>query len=124
MAIGRYSRALSGRVARLSLLECRVVGCANSRFLMYDLLGAVISVPLVVSLGYLFGNQIEHILHYIGGIQRALLDNRRFVCSDMADTVVGDVQASPGRQSTPAGSGLKRLIASRRAGAQFPRATV
>ena len=40
---------------------------------MYDLLGAVISVPLVVSLGYLFGSQIEQILHYIGGIQRALL---------------------------------------------------
>jgi membrane protein DedA with SNARE-associated domain len=44
-----------------------------SRFLMYDLLGAVISVPLMVSLGYLFGTQIEQILHYIGGIQRALL---------------------------------------------------
>jgi membrane protein DedA with SNARE-associated domain len=33
----------------------------------------VISVPLVVSLGYLFGGEIEEILHYLGGIQRALL---------------------------------------------------
>ncbi|HZY59792.1 MAG TPA: hypothetical protein VFE56_08520, partial [Candidatus Binataceae bacterium] len=54
-------------------LSAGSLGVPISRFLMYDLLGAVISVPLVVSLGYLFGSEIEAILHYIGGIQKALL---------------------------------------------------
>ena len=67
-----YARFLAGLRA-LVYLSAGSLGVPISRFLMYDLLGAVISVPLVVSLGYLFGNQIEQILHYIGGIQRALL---------------------------------------------------
>ena len=33
-------------------------------------LGAVISVPIVVTLGYLFGGQIEVVLGYIGGVEK------------------------------------------------------
>jgi membrane protein DedA with SNARE-associated domain len=67
-----YGRFLAGLRA-LVYLSAGSLGVPVSRFLMYDLLGAVISVPLVVSLGYLFGGEIERILHYLGGIQRALL---------------------------------------------------
>ena len=93
-----YARFLAGLRA-LVYLEAGSLGVPISRFLMYDLLGAVISVPLVVSLGYLFGNQIEQVLHYIGGF-RALLIYRRFVCSDMADTVVGDASIAPAQPNT------------------------
>jgi len=67
-----YGRFLAGLRA-LVYLSAGSLGVPVSRFLMYDLLGAVISVPLVVSLGYLFGGEIERILRYLGGIQRALL---------------------------------------------------
>lgn len=67
-----YARFLAGLRA-LVYLSAGSLGVPISRFLMYDLLGAVISVPLVVSLGYLFGSQIEQILHFIGGLQRAVL---------------------------------------------------
>jgi membrane protein DedA with SNARE-associated domain len=42
------------------------------RFLAYDLLGAIISVPVVVSIGYLFGGQLEVVIHYLGGFERLL----------------------------------------------------
>lgn len=67
-----YGRFLAGLRA-LVYLSAGSLGVPISRFLMYDLLGALISVPLVVSLGYLFGPEIERILHYLGGIQKALL---------------------------------------------------
>lgn len=67
-----YARFLAGLRA-VVYLSAGSLGVPISRFLMYDLLGALISVPLVVSLGYLFGSEIERILHYIGGIQKALL---------------------------------------------------
>jgi membrane protein DedA with SNARE-associated domain len=67
-----YGRFLAGLRA-LVYLSAGSLGVPISRFLMYDLLGALISVPLVVSLGYIFGGEIERILHYLGGIQRALL---------------------------------------------------
>jgi membrane protein DedA with SNARE-associated domain len=67
-----YGRFLAGLRA-LVYLSAGSLGVPVSRFLMYDLLGALISVPLVVSLGYLFGGEIESILRYLGGIQRALL---------------------------------------------------
>lgn len=67
-----YGRFLAGLRA-LVYLSAGSLGVPTSRFLMYDLLGALISVPLVVSLGYIFGGEIERILHYLGGIQRALL---------------------------------------------------
>ena len=42
-------------------------------FLLYDLLGALISVPIVVTLGYIFGKQIEMIVRYVGGFERLIL---------------------------------------------------
>ena len=29
-------------------------------------------MPIVVTLGYVFGEQLEHIIHYIGGFQKVL----------------------------------------------------
>ncbi len=67
-----YGRFLAGLRA-LVYLSAGSLGVPTSRFLIYDMLGAAISVPLVVSLGYLFGAEIERLLYYLGGIQRALL---------------------------------------------------
>ena len=67
-----YGRFLAGLRA-LIYLSAGSLGVPISRFLIYDLLGAAISVPLVVSLGYMFGGEIEQLLHYLGGIQRAVL---------------------------------------------------
>jgi membrane protein DedA with SNARE-associated domain len=67
-----YGRFLAGLRA-LVYLSAGSLGVPVSRFLMYDLLGAAISVPLVVSLGYLFGGEIERMLRYLGGVQRVLL---------------------------------------------------
>ncbi len=67
-----YGRFLAGLRA-VVYLSAGSLGVPTSRFLMYDLLGAAISVPLVVSIGYLFGGEIEKVLYYLGGIQRALL---------------------------------------------------
>jgi membrane protein DedA with SNARE-associated domain len=67
-----YGRFLAGLRA-LVYLSAGSLGVPISRFLAYDLLGAAISVPLVVSLGFMFGGDIERILNYLGGIQRAVL---------------------------------------------------
>jgi len=42
-------------------------------FLLYDLLGALISVPIVVTLGYIFGKQLEMLVRYIGGFERLIV---------------------------------------------------
>ncbi len=42
-------------------------------FLLYDLLGALISVPIVVTLGYIFGKQIELAVRYVGGFERLIV---------------------------------------------------
>jgi membrane protein DedA with SNARE-associated domain len=67
-----YGRFLAGLRA-LVYLSAGSLGVPITRFLFYDIMGAVISVPLVVSLGYYFGGEIEKILHYLGGIQHAIL---------------------------------------------------
>jgi membrane protein DedA with SNARE-associated domain len=36
------------------------------RFFFYDLAGAAISVPVVVTLGYVFGDQLEQVFRFIG----------------------------------------------------------
>jgi membrane protein DedA with SNARE-associated domain len=43
------------------------------RFLVYDALGALISVPIAVSIGYFFGDQIESAIGYLGGFDRLIL---------------------------------------------------
>ena len=66
-----YARFLAGLRA-LIYLTAGSFGVTPLRFLAYDLLGAIISVPIVVSIGYLFGAQLEVIVHYIGGFEHLL----------------------------------------------------
>ncbi len=66
-----YARFLAGFRA-LIYLSAGSFGVTPVRFLIYDLLGAVISVPIVVSIGYLFGGQIEVAIHYLGGFERLI----------------------------------------------------
>ncbi len=66
-----YARFLAGLRA-LIYLTAGSFGVSPGRFLIYDFLGAVISVPVVVSLGYLFGGQLEAVIRYVGGIERAV----------------------------------------------------
>jgi len=66
-----YGRFLAGLRA-LIYLSAGTLGVPPSRFFFYDVLGAVISVPIVVSLGYLFGHEIEVVLRYIGGAERVV----------------------------------------------------
>lgn len=64
-----YARFLAG-VRALIYLTAGSLGFSAGRFVLYDLLGAVISVPIVVSLGYLFGSQIEELFRYLGGFEQ------------------------------------------------------
>lgn len=67
-----YARFLAGLRA-LIYLSAGSLGVPPLRFLFYDLLGALLSVPVVVSLGYLFGNELEVAIGLVGGFERALL---------------------------------------------------
>jgi membrane protein DedA with SNARE-associated domain len=64
-----YARFIAGLRA-LVYLTAGSLGVSPLRFFLYDLAGAVISVPIVVTLGYLFGNEFEVVLHYIGGVEK------------------------------------------------------
>jgi membrane protein DedA with SNARE-associated domain len=66
-----YARFLAGLRA-LIYLTAGSFGVSPGRFLIYDFLGAVISVPVVVSLGYVFGGELEAMIHYVGGFERLL----------------------------------------------------
>ncbi len=66
-----YARFFAGFRA-LVYLSAGSLGVPPSRFFLYDLAGAAISVPIVVTLGYVFGEQIEKIIHYLGGFQKIL----------------------------------------------------
>jgi membrane protein DedA with SNARE-associated domain len=67
-----YARFLAG--ARALVYICAgSLGVPVNRFMAFDLLGAVISVPIMVSVGYLFGDQIEIVVKLIGGAERAVL---------------------------------------------------
>jgi membrane protein DedA with SNARE-associated domain len=67
-----YARFLAGLRA-LVYLSAGSFGVKPSVFLFYDLLGALISVPIVVTLGYVFGQQLEWIVRYIGGFERLIV---------------------------------------------------
>lgn len=66
-----YARFLAGFRA-LVYLTAGSFGVRPSVFLVYDVVGALISVPIVVSIGYLFGAQIEAVIHYLGGFERLI----------------------------------------------------
>jgi len=67
-----YARFLAG-VRALIYLTAGSAGMTPRRFVIYDALGAVISVPLVVSVGYFFGDQIGLAVRYFGGFERIVL---------------------------------------------------
>jgi membrane protein DedA with SNARE-associated domain len=66
-----YARFLAGARALVYVIAGSV-GFDFNRFFIYDALGALISVPTVVTAGYLFGPQIQRAVGYIGGIERLL----------------------------------------------------
>jgi membrane protein DedA with SNARE-associated domain len=67
-----YARFLAGLRALIYLTAGSLGVVSPARFFIYDGLGALISVPIVVSLGYLFGAQIETIIHYLGGFENII----------------------------------------------------
>jgi membrane protein DedA with SNARE-associated domain len=67
-----YARFLAG-VRALVYLTAGSAGMTPRRFIIYDALGAVISVPLAVSVGYFFGDQIDLAIRYLGGFDRVVL---------------------------------------------------
>lgn len=67
-----YARFFAGLRA-LVYLSAGSLGVSPGKFFVYDLLGALISVPLVVSLGYLFGEQIDTFARWLGGLERMIL---------------------------------------------------
>jgi membrane protein DedA with SNARE-associated domain len=67
-----YARFLAGLRA-LIYLSAGSFGVRPAVFLAYDLLGALISVPIVVTLGYIFGKQLELLVKYLGGFERLIL---------------------------------------------------
>lgn len=66
-----YARFLAG-VRALIYLTAGSLGVNPIRFFVYDSLGAVISVPIVVSIGYVFGKQIELAIGYLGGFEQII----------------------------------------------------
>jgi membrane-associated protein len=66
-----YARFLVGLRA-LIYLTAGSLGFSPGKFVFYDLLGAAISVPIVVSLGYLFSGQIEEVFRYLGGFEHLI----------------------------------------------------
>ena len=66
-----YARFFAGFRA-IVYLSAGSLGVPPSRFFIYDLAGAAISVPVVVTVGYVFGDQIEKVIHYLGGFQKIL----------------------------------------------------
>ena len=67
-----YARFLAGLRA-LIYLSAGSFGVRPAIFFVYDLIGALISVPIVVSLGYLFGAQLEMVVKYLGGFERLIV---------------------------------------------------
>lgn len=66
-----YARFLAGLRA-LVYLSAGSFGVPPARFFAYDVAGALISVPVVVSIGYVFGGELEHAIRYIGGFEKLI----------------------------------------------------
>ena len=67
-----YARFLAGMRALVYVIAGST-GVSPRRFVIYDALGAMISVPVAVSIGYFFGDQIESAIRYLGGLDRMVL---------------------------------------------------
>ena len=67
-----YARFLAGLRA-LIYLSAGSLGVPPSRFFIYDLMGALISVPVVVSVGYIFGDELEVVIKWVGGFDKLLI---------------------------------------------------
>jgi membrane protein DedA with SNARE-associated domain len=67
-----YARFVAGVRAPVYLVAGSA-GVAPRRFVLYDALGAVISVPIAVSIGYFFGDQIDSAIAYLGGFDRVVM---------------------------------------------------
>jgi membrane protein DedA with SNARE-associated domain len=66
-----YARFLAGARA-LVYISAGSLGVAIDRFIAFDLLGAFVSVPIMVSAGYFFADQIEFVVKLIGGAERVI----------------------------------------------------
>jgi membrane protein DedA with SNARE-associated domain len=66
-----YARFFVGARA-LVYISAGTLGVAVGRFVAFDVLGAVFSVPIMVSAGYLFGDQIETVIKLLGGVERVI----------------------------------------------------
>ncbi len=91
-----YARFLAGLRA-LVYLSAGSLGVTPSRFFLYDAAGALISVPLVVGIGFYYGAHLERIVHYIGGLERVVL-----IVAALTLAVYATRLMAPGRRQTPA----------------------
>jgi membrane protein DedA with SNARE-associated domain len=66
-----YARFLAGLRA-LVYLTAGSLEVDPLRFFLYDLAGALISVPIVVSIGYVFGNELEAAVGWLGGFTKLI----------------------------------------------------
>lgn len=66
-----YARFLAGLRA-LVYLTAGSLEVEPSRFFLYDVAGALISVPIVVSIGYLFGNELAAAVGWLGGVEKLI----------------------------------------------------
>lgn len=66
-----YARFLAGLRA-LIYFSAGSFGVPPGRFFVYDLAGALISVPIVVTVGYVFGGELERAIGYIGGAEKLI----------------------------------------------------
>ncbi len=66
-----YARFLAG-VRALIFLTAGSVGVSPGRFVVYDALGALVSVPLAVSIGYFFGDHVDSVIRDLGGLDRVV----------------------------------------------------
>ncbi len=106
-----YARFFAGFRA-LVYLSAGSLGVPPSRFFLYDLAGAAISVPIVVTLGYVFGEQIERVIHFIGGVPETALDRDRLVRGGLSDPVGGAAAVGErGQNLNPTVRHIPRLFA-------------
>ncbi len=64
-----YARFLAG-VRALVYLTAGSLGVSPGRFFWYDCLGAMVSVPVTLALGYFLGGQLDRGLRYVGGFEK------------------------------------------------------